>query len=381
MNENKLNILFLLSHQPNPRFVKQIKFLSQKNNVILIYFYRNIMNDLLEDYKYDVKQIFILDIIPDSLSSISNYFNRIWKYVTSIITLNKKLNEYQIDICITNNIDMQLMYNISSIFKSKQTTKVIQISDLLSYHQSTSLNAKIFLFLEKIVFRSVDKLIVTSEKFFTEHYKNFFKGTYFVLENKPLKSLLPEKVPKNKNSKRIIGIVGLLLQLDVYERLFEAVKNDSRYEVHIYGMGKYAEKITAYARQIENVKYCGPYKFFNDASKIYSSIDILYMPYSKINKSMNNRLALPNKLYEAMYYKVPIITSKNTYLGSRVIDLSIGLQTNYQNLEDLKCSLEMIFNNYNKYVKNLNELDANLFLADKDYKKLEKFLTRDLRML
>ena len=72
MNKNKLNILFLLSHQPNPRFVKQIKFLSQRNNVILIYFYRNIMNDLLEDYKYDVKQIFILDIIPDSLSSISN---------------------------------------------------------------------------------------------------------------------------------------------------------------------------------------------------------------------------------------------------------------------------------------------------------------------
>ena len=105
------------------------------------------------------------------------------------------------------------------------------------------------------------------------------------------------------------------------------------------------------------------------------------MPYSKINKSMNNRLALPNKLYEAMYYKVPIITSKNTYLGSRVIELSIGLQTNYQNLEDIKCSLEMIFNNYNKYVKNLNVLDTNLFLADKDYKKLETFLTRDLRML
>ena len=27
----------------------------------------------------------------------------------------QKLNEYQIDICITNNIDMQLMYNISHI--------------------------------------------------------------------------------------------------------------------------------------------------------------------------------------------------------------------------------------------------------------------------
>ena len=57
----------------------------------------------------------------------------------------------------------------------------------------------------------------------------------------------------------------------------------------------------------------------------------------------------------------------------------MDLQTNYQNLEDLKCSLEMIFNNYNKYVKNLNVLDANLFLADKDYKKLETFLTRDLK--
>ena len=81
-----------------------------------------------------------------------------------------------------------------------------------------------FFISRKNCFRSVDKLIVTSEKFFTEHYKNFFKGTFFVLENKPLKSLLPERVPKNKNSKGIIGIVGLLLQLDVYERLLKLLK-------------------------------------------------------------------------------------------------------------------------------------------------------------
>lgn len=35
------NILFLISHQPNPRFVKQIKFLSLNHNVFVLYFYRN----------------------------------------------------------------------------------------------------------------------------------------------------------------------------------------------------------------------------------------------------------------------------------------------------------------------------------------------------
>ena len=42
------------------------------------------------------------------------------------------------------------------------------------------------------------------------------------------------------------------------------------------------------------------------------------MPYSLKIQSLNNKLALPNKLYEAMYFKVPIITSRHTFLGEIV---------------------------------------------------------------
>ena len=146
-------------------------------------------------------------------------------------------------------------------------------------------------------------------------------------------------------------------------------------------MGKYSKEISRYDNEMENVRYFGPYKFFNDAAKIYSSIDVLYMPYSIQNQSMNNKLALPNKLYEAMYYKVPIITSKNTYLGSRVTNLNIGLQSDYQDIKDLQSSLEKLFNNHSEYMKSLNMLNNDLYIADNDYLNLELFLTKDLKML
>ena len=79
--KSNLSIIFLLSHQPNPRFVKQINFLSQKNNVTLVQFYRNIMNDLASDLDSNIDGIMSLETLPDSLSSYHHYIQRIFKYI------------------------------------------------------------------------------------------------------------------------------------------------------------------------------------------------------------------------------------------------------------------------------------------------------------
>lgn len=376
--KNQASIVFLLSHQPNPRFVKQINFLSKNNNVTLIQFYRNIMNDLSSDIDNNVVQIITLETVPDSLSSFYDYILRINKYLLSILKLRKILFKKNIDIVISNNIDMLFLLKISMIFKKRDYKCAIEISDLLLDHESKSLKSKFFLLFERYMFKKVDKLIVTSPKFFTEHYNKVFFNDYFILENKPLKSMLPVRVPKKDNNKKIIGIVGLLLQIDVYEYLFNAIKNIKNYEVHIYGMGKYTDRIIDYSNKIKNIKYFGPYRFFEDASEIYSKIDILYMPYSDINKPLNNSLALPNKLYEAMYYKVPIITSKNTYLGKRVKELGLGRVINYKSKEELLFSIDSIYDNYDFHINNFKKLDESLYIADTDYFALEEYLMKDI---
>jgi len=114
------------------------------------------------------------------------------------------------------------------------------------------------------------------------------------------------------------------LQGKPYETLFESLKDDERYEIHIYGKGTFQNLVETYAKKYTNIKYFGEYNFFKDSANIYATLDLLYMPYDTTNGSLNNKVALPNKLYEAMYFQVPILTSQETYLGELVEMYSIG---------------------------------------------------------
>ncbi|UXC30020.1 glycosyltransferase [Aliarcobacter butzleri] len=364
---DKKQILFLLSHQPNPRFVKQIKYLSTSNTISVIYFYRDYMKDLSDEYNSSCK-------LNENIASISNgnYLQRIGKYLQSVQKLYKILKVNKYDTLIVNNIDTLALFKICTLFQKTNTKVVIEISDLRNHTYTNSLKSKVMRAIEQFMFRFVDKLIVTSPKFYEMYYSKLFEVNYFVLENKPLSNMIPPKFEKIKNDKIVIGIVGLLLQGKPYETLFETVKYDDRFEVHIYGKGTYQKLVEEYANKYENIKYFGEYNFFQDSAKIYASLDILYMPYDTTNGSLNNKIALPNKLYEAMYFQVPIITSSGTYLGELVEEYGIGKTIKCCDKENLIKFIENL--NYNEISENFKSLQSNKYLADEDYIKLGDFL-------
>jgi len=365
---DKKQILFLLSHQPNPRFVKQIKFLSTSNDVSVIYFYRDYMKDLSEEYDSSC-------ILNENIASISNgnYLLRIGKYLESLQKLYKILKVNKYDTLIVNNIDTLALFKICTLFQKTDTKVVIEISDLRNHTYTNSLKSKVMRSIERFMFRSVDKLIVTSPKFYDMYYSKLFGSKYFILENKPLSNMIPPKLEKIKNTKTIIGIVGLLLQGKPYETLFETIKDDDRYEVHIYGKGTYQKLVEEYANKYNNITYFGEYNFFQDSAKIYASLDILYMPYDTTNGSLNNKIALPNKLYEAMYFQVPIITSRGTYLGELVEEYGIGETIKCCDKEELIKSIENI--NDTKIFDGFDRLRSNKYLADEDYLKLGDYIS------
>jgi len=183
---DKKKILFLLSHQPNPRFVKQIKYLSNIDDVGVIYFDRDYMKDLSDEYHDSCK-------LNENIGSISNgnYIQRIKKYFQSIQKLYRLLKMNQYDILIVNNIDTLALFKLCTIFQKTNTKIVIEISDLRGHTYTHNLKSKIMRTTEKIMFRYVDKLIITSPKFYDLYYNKIFNGEYFVLENKPLSNMIP----------------------------------------------------------------------------------------------------------------------------------------------------------------------------------------------
>jgi len=367
--DKKKNILFLLSHQPNPRFVKQINYLSQTNDVSVLYYYRDYMKDLSIEYSDKV-------ILNKSLGIISNgnYIKRIDNYFKSFIQLKSILRHQSYNTLIVNNIDTLALFKLSSLFSKTKTKIFIEISDLRIHTFTNNFKSNIIKIIEKFIFKFVDKLIVTSPKFYSMYYKTLFKGEPFVLENKPLSNMIPTKIIKQKNDKIIIGIVGLLLQGKPYKALFEAIINDDRYEVHIYGKGTYQPLVEEYAQKYKNIKYFGEYNFFQDSAKIYSSLDILYMPYDTTTNSLNNKVALPNKLYEAMYFQVPIITSFGTYLGELVESYGIGKVIKCCDKSELLEIIEKISLEMERFNKSFENLDKQIYLADDDYIRLEKYV-------
>ncbi len=365
----KRNILFLLSHQPNPRFVKQISYLSKNSDVSVVYYYRDYLKDLSSEY---INNIYLNENIGNI--SNGNYLQRIGKYIKSIKSLYAIVKENKYDILIANNIDTLALFKLCTIFQSYDTKIAIEISDLRSHTYIDSFKSKAMRTMEKFMFKFVDKIIVTSPKFYDMYYNTLFKDEPFVLENKPLSNMIPARLEKKNSNKVIIGIVGLLLQGKPYQTLFEAIKDNDKYEVHIYGKGIFEELVNEYANKYENIKFFGEYNFFQDSAKIYSTLDILYMPYDTTNGSLNNRVALPNKLYEAMYFRVPVITSKGTYLGELIENYSIGQNIVCCKEKELRGSLQKIIENKALYVNALNNLDKGLYMADDDYLRLEEYI-------
>jgi len=361
------NLLFVISHQPNPRFIKQINYFSRRGfNVSVVYFERSYLANLNSNIDESVK-LYLLGAIENG-----QYFQRVWVYIKSIFKLKKILHEIQPNKVIVTNVDILFLLMLNNI-KQYASDIIVEISDLRGYTFNNKITDKIQQYIDSILFkRYVSKLILTSPKFYEFYYQHKFSGEHFVLENKLLKTMLPKKLSKVKNKIFTIGVVGLLLDGKPHKALFEYVKDKAGIEVHIYGTGVYQDQAMEYAQKYSNIKYFGGYDFFQDVSKIYASLDVIYMAYDTTKGDLNINLALPNKLYEAMYFKVPIITSQETYLGELVERYNIGACVKCCDKDSLSNILSN--RNFNDFVENFDDIEEDKFIADNDYKKLEQYI-------
>lgn len=386
MVKNK-RFLFLLSHQPNPRFIKQINFFAEKNEVDLLFFNRsNNLPDLSESINKSVSIINLGSILNLNVKpNIRDYIERFLIYLKALNVIRVNVKKSKYDIVIMNNIDVLILFIIGSLTSSyKNKIITIEISDLQEFvFYETTLSRivrKIEIFLYR---RYINKLILTSEKYYTYHFSKFYHKDYFILENKILsseifdpksKKVLPKENQSKPSEKVIIGIVGCLLRKNEYIQLFEIYKNNENVLIYIYGKGPYQEIIENYSNKYPNIKYFGGYNSFLDSHSIYHQIDILYIVYDSELISKNNNLALPNKLYEAMYFNTPIICSSNTYLCEIVDELGIGVGIQYKNKGEIESAVNRIIQNKNSLDENFQKISKHRFIADDDYNKLSIFL-------
>ena len=166
----------------------------------------------------------------------------------------------------------------------KQTKVYLQVADLRELIFNKGIFGRTYRFVEKFLVKHfVDKLIVTSEKYFEFFYSSFFSSVnVFLLENKPLRIDLPLLVETKLafNSKEIrIGLVGGLNRGRTTRLLLDLVKENSNLMLNIHGLGQDEHIIKKYSDLYSNINFKGQFNFFRDIGEIYSEIDILYVVY------------------------------------------------------------------------------------------------------
>lgn len=120
-----------------------------------------------------------------------------------------------------------------------------------------------------------------------------------------------------------ISYVGGLVKDRGIEELIQTAEFMPHIHIDIAGFGdeKIVNYVTHMAKVCQNIHFYGKVEY-REALEIMNQADILYGMYYTSNS--NHVFAAPNKFYESLFLKKPLLTNKGTMVGSMVTECHSG---------------------------------------------------------
>jgi glycosyltransferase involved in cell wall biosynthesis len=218
--------------------------------------------------------------------------------------------------------------------------------------------------------------IFTSEGFLQYHFgeKKKWPSNIVLMPNKIHPNILNyPMVSKGEPSccKLRFAFVGYIRYQSVYQIAEIISRNFSHHEFHFYGefLLESVKEEFMLLKDRRNIFFHGFFKNPDDLPSLYSNIDVVVSTYDV--KSINEQYLEPNKLYESIFFRTPIIVSKGTYLAQRVIDLNCGWEVDTcceENViglvHDIECNIRKIVEKI-KLIPQAFAIDDPCVLEDK----------------
>lgn len=156
------------------------------------------------------------------------------------------------------------------------------------------------------------------------------------------------KLPMN------ISYMGAIRDFDSQKALIDSLSNNNNFLISFHGVGDIIPSLKKYISEkgINNVNFKGRYDK-NDEYKLYESASIINM--LRDNKTYNDRVALPNRLYSSAFFKRPSMCYEGSALAEIVKKYSLGLCISYK--DNIEESLLNYFNtfSYTDFKKNCHQ--------------------------
>ncbi len=284
-----------------------------------IFFYTRILDHGGIDYEI---------IVPDRNKGIEQEHDKIyvlpWKaninvalcYIGYAKNVKKLVKEKKYDalIVLTGN---------NAAFLSLWLKKHYAGRYIIDIRDYTHENIKPYYWLEQQAVKHSLLNVVSSAKF-----RSFLpKAEYAVCHNVTVTEKIDTHFEKVVGRKINIGYVGALSYFEQCRRMMELVRADDRFRLSFYGTSNQEIKMREFAKSLncDRIHFFGAYDN-KDKPQIIQKVDILFNAYGNGIPLLD--FALSNKMYDAMAFKKPILTSPTTYMDELAGIMSFPIDLN-----------------------------------------------------
>lgn len=241
----------------------------------------------------------------------------------------KLLCQLRPDVVHCGNLDMLVIGSIYRRFFNPGAKIVYEVGDLplVLYNNKRGFISRVlrsvYARLERLVCRSVSLLVITSPYFWGSHYVTFVpQDRVLYLPNAPERRVF-SAYRRKLHVAFTVGFIGSIRYPVQLKMLVDATRDLAGIRVLIAGDGASYHDIEEYATEEPHVQFHGPFNYEKEIADLYGMIDCVYAVYDP--EIDNVRVALPNKLYEAIVCELPIIAAEGTELGRFITEHGIGL--------------------------------------------------------
>ncbi len=279
------------------------------------------------------------DNLPLGVTCDRNYRGRLGKLIRAAwVLLANRRRLAGISMFYARNIDMALLAWFARLVSRSAAPLVYEVLDVQRAFLGPSPSARLLRWVERRVLARCRLLVVSSPGFVCHYFQpaQRYRGDWFLLENKILgPQLRAMQVPQAdvlarvaalRGGRWVIGWFGTLRCVESL-RMLAAIAEALPDKVLIYLRGfpteTGLEPFLAVVGRYPNMVYEGEFFSPRDLPTLYSAVDFAW-GFDFLDAGGNSDWLLPNRLYDAGYFSVPVLAAARTQTGAHVTNLGLG---------------------------------------------------------
>ena len=323
-----MKILFLRARKgiPDSRVEKEIYSLSKSHDIELLCWDRELncrkivkKNIKIKDKTFKFNYICIQAPIGEGFKKMFFPLIHFWCKVFVYIFMHK--NEYD----VIHACDFDTAFPL--LFIHHLPTVVYDIFDYYAdTHKSPKIIEKTIRKFENIIIRKSNAVIICSEERKMQIYPEQPQNLIVIHNSPSFDNIAETALEVRKNVTRCsIAYVGSLSEERFLKEIADVIISRNDVELHIGGIGVLEKYFLELSKKYDNIIYYGHMEY-KDVLSLESQCDLMTAIY---DPSMpNHKYAAPNKFYESLMLKKPVIMMKNTGMDKFVSEYDLGYVIN-----------------------------------------------------